>query len=43
LGFDLEKKNREILAALQNKPFYNISRSEKWGKKKYKPQLIMAI
>ena len=27
------KKNDEILAALQYKPLYNISRSEKWGKK----------
>ena len=33
LHFDLEKKNHEILAALQYKPLYNISRSEKWGKK----------
>ena len=31
--FDLEKKNREILADLQYKPLYNISCSEKWGKK----------
>ena len=30
--FDLEK-NHEILAALQYKPLYSISRSEKWGKK----------
>jgi hypothetical protein len=28
-----KKKNSEILAALQYKPLYNISRSEKWGKK----------
>ena len=35
------KKNHEILAALQHKPLYNISRSEKWGKKN-KPRLIMA-
>ena len=27
------KKNQEILATLQYKPLYNISRSEKWGKK----------
>ena len=33
LFFDLEKKNREILATLQYKLLYNISRSEKWGKK----------
>ena len=33
LRFDLEKKNHEILATLQYKPLYNISRSEKWGKK----------
>ena len=32
-NFDLEKKNHEILATLQYKPLYNISRSEKWGKK----------
>ena len=31
--FDLENKNHEILDALQYKPLYNISRSEKWGKK----------
>ena len=30
---DLEKKNHEILSALQYKPLYNISRSEKWDKK----------
>ena len=30
---DLEKKNREILAALQYKPLYNINCSDKWGKK----------
>ena len=29
----IKKKNHEILAALQYKPLYNISRSEKWGKK----------
>ena len=29
----MEKKNHEILVALQYKPLYNISRSEKWGKK----------
>ena len=29
----MEKKNQEILAPLQYKPLYNISRSEKWGKK----------
>ena len=40
VGFDLEKKNHEILAALQYKPLYNISHSEIWGKK-YKLQLIM--
>ena len=28
----MEKKNQEILAPLQYKPLYNISRSEKWGK-----------
>jgi hypothetical protein len=28
LHFDLEKKNSEILAALQYKPLYNIIRSE---------------
>jgi hypothetical protein len=28
----LEKKNQKKLAALQYKPLYNISRSEKWGK-----------
>ena len=33
LCFDLEKKNYELLAALQYKPLYNISRSEKWVKK----------
>ena len=38
---DLEKKNHEILAALQYKPLYNISRSEN-GVKKYKSRLIMA-
>ena len=27
------RKNHEILTALQYKPLYNISRSEKWGKK----------
>ena len=32
-NFDLEKKNHEILATLQYKPLYNISHSEKWGKK----------
>ena len=32
-NFDLEKKNHEILAPLQYKPVYNISHSEKWGKK----------
>ena len=31
-NLDLEKKNHEILAALQYKPLYNISHSEKWGK-----------
>ena len=35
------KKDHEILVALQYRPLYNISRSEKWGKKN-KPQLIMA-
>ena len=29
----MEKKNHEILAALQYKALYNISRREKWGKK----------
>ena len=33
LHFNLENKNREILAALQYKLLYNISPSEKWGKK----------
>ena len=31
LHFDLEKEKHEIFAALQYKPLYNISRSEKWG------------
>ena len=30
---DLEKKDHEILAAMQYKPLYNICRREKWGKK----------
>ena len=29
----MKKKNQEILGALQYKPLYNNSRSEKWGKK----------
>jgi hypothetical protein len=29
----VEKKNHEILADLQYKKLYNLSRSEKWGKK----------
>ena len=29
----MNKKNQGIMAALQYKPLYNISRSEKWGKK----------
>ena len=29
----MEKKNHEILVTLQYKPLYNISSSEKWGKK----------
>ena len=29
----MEKKNQEILAPLKYKQLYNISRSEKWGKK----------
>jgi hypothetical protein len=33
LIFLLQKKNHEILTALHYKPLYNISRSEKWGKK----------
>ena len=33
LGLSYTKKNHEILAALQYKLPYNISRSEKWGKK----------
>jgi hypothetical protein len=28
----LEKKNHEVLAAMQYKPLYNISCSEKWAK-----------
>jgi hypothetical protein len=30
----MQKNNHEILAALQYKPLYNISRSEKWDKKR---------
>ena len=33
LGLSYTKKNHEILAALQYKLPYNISRSEEWGKK----------
>ena len=33
-----QKKNHEILAALQYKLLYNISRSENQGKKEYMPQ-----
>ena len=41
-SYSIEKKNHEILTALHYKPLYNINRSEKWGKKMYKPRVIMA-
>ena len=31
----------KILTSLQYKPLYNINHSKKWGKKKYKPRVIM--
>ena len=34
MAYKGKKNDHEILAALQYKPLYNISRSEKWGLKK---------
>ena len=42
VDFEAQKSFLKILTSLQYKPLSNINRSEKWGKKIYKPRVIMA-